>query len=413
VDGSGSEGCACYTHWMVSTSLYIHIPFCIHRCGYCDFNTYAGLQYMIQDYCEAVCRELVFLSSSATGQVPVKTIYFGGGTPSLLAPQDIEKILTSIQKGFVVDGGVEISLEANPGTVNKVQLKDFHDLGIGRLSLGMQSAIPGELQLLERQHSFEDVIRAVEWARESGVDNLNLDLIFGLPYQDLASWLTSVEAALSLNPEHLSLYALTIEHGTPLQHQVEQGILPQPDQDLAADMYEAAQEKLGTAGYYQYEISNWARNDHEGLLKACQHNLQYWRNLPYIGVGAGAHGFIDHHRTVNVSTPGAYIHRLSSSNNDGGNLAFPGTPATVQKTYIDQEIEIGETMMMGLRLVDEGISRQAFFQRFAIDLKNHFKTEIEKFTSLGLLEWGGENNDRLRLTPKGYLLGNQVFVEFI
>jgi oxygen-independent coproporphyrinogen-3 oxidase len=278
----------------------------------------------------------------------------------------------------------------------------------------MQSANPKELTQLERQHSYDDVISATEWSRVAGIKNLNLDLIFGLPDQTLKSWLTTLEAALSLQPEHLSLYALTLEHGTPMQHKVETGIMPEPDPDVAADMYDAASESLAEAGYVQYEISNWARVNNLGELYSCKHNLQYWRNLPYLGVGAGAHGFINHYRTVDVSTPGAYIKRMMDKcEHTKVRHAFPHTPATIELNPIDADTEIGETMMMGLRLILEGVSSQEFAQRFGTSLQELFGTQIDRLISFGLLEWVGAQDERLRLTQKGYLLGNQVFREFI
>jgi oxygen-independent coproporphyrinogen-3 oxidase len=372
---------------MVFTSLYIHIPFCIHRCGYCDFNTYAGIQEMIPTYSQAVCEEIEYLYQTASQHLPIHTIYFGGGTPSLVP---------------------------DPGTVSENYLKNVHGLGINRISFGMQSAIQHELTLLERQHSYEDVVRAIEGSRNAGISNLNLDLIFGLPGQEMNSWLISLEAALSLHPEHLSLYALTLEHGTPMQHKVESGALAEPDPDTAADMYEAASEMLSTAGFVQYEISNWARVNESGELYSCKHNLQYWRNLPYLGVGAGAHGFMDHYRTVDVSTPGAYIRRMGNK----PELArvshkFPYTPATIHMNPIDKDTEIGETMMMGLRLVMEGVSGREFQLRFGMSLQQRFGEQIDRLIALDLLEWNREKNDRLRLTPRGRLLGNQVFKEFI
>lgn len=399
---------------MPAISMYIHIPFCIHRCGYCDFNTYADLEALIPAYSQAVCREIELLSSEESDRLPVYTIYFGGGTPSLLPIDDLEKILSTLNKNFSLLPELEISLEANPGTVSKSYLRQLHSLGVNRLSLGMQSAIQDELSLLERQHSFDDVIKAVEWSRASGITNLNLDLIFGLPNQGLNSWMTNVEAALSLHPEHLSLYALTLEAGTPMHNKVEAGILPEPDPDLAADMYEAASGRLAEAGFIQYEISNWARRNEKCDLYACKHNLQYWRTLPYFGVGAGAHGFIDHQRTVNVSTPGAYIKRMNEDPQlSRSKYIFPCTPATIQIQPIDVDTEIGETMMMGLRLVIEGVSNHEFQHRFGVSLQQRFGTQIDRLIRLDLLEWAGEEKDILRLTNRGRLLGNQVFREFI
>jgi oxygen-independent coproporphyrinogen-3 oxidase len=398
---------------MTYVSIYIHIPFCTHRCGYCDFNTYTGLEALIPVYTKAVCMEIELLASSLEDKITVSTIFFGGGTPSLLPIIEVEKILATVNKHFQIQSPPEISFEANPGTVTMAYLIQLHSLGINRLSLGMQSAKQDELYLLERQHSYKDVLNVVEWSRTAGVTNLNLDLIYGLPNQELRSWKKNIQAALSLQPEHLSLYALTIEEDTPLYRKIEAGLLPEPDQDQAADMYEEASERLAEAGYCQYEISNWARSDQNGELYSCKHNLQYWRSLPYLGLGAGAHGFINHQRTENVATPGEYIRRLIKNSSLSVRNTFPRTPATLKIVPLDEEMEIGEMMMMGLRLVSEGVSNKEFQQRFGISLQQRFAHQIDRLISIGLLEWLGKEGEVLRITHRGRLLGNQAFKEFI
>ena len=390
-------------------SLYLHIPFCVHRCGYCDFNTYAGQENLIPAYVAALIQEIELLALSAGSKLPVHTVFFGGGTPSLLPASAIEQVLAALQDRFDLLPGAEISLEANPGTLSAGYLHDLAKMGINRLSLGMQSARPEELRLLERQHDYRDVIQAAIWARQAGLDNFNLDLIFGLPEQSLENWQRSLELALELRPAHFSLYALTLEHGTPLGHWAARGLLPEPDPDAAADMYEWASERLEAAGYLQYEISNWAAVDSSGASLACRHNLQYWRSLPYLGLGAGAHGFSGRVRTVNALSPAAYIQRSLS----GELQAFPRTPATISAQEIDLQTEIGETMMMGLRLTSEGVSRAAFLARFGMDLEERFEKEIASLKQAGLLEWYGGQDPALRLTKSGRLLGNQVFSQFI
>lgn len=408
---------------MSDFSLYLHIPFCGHRCSYCDFNTYAGLQGLIPGYVRALCREIEFSAESFGAPPPVHTIFFGGGTPSLLPIPELERILTAIQCNFSLRNDLELTLEANPGTVSLDYLLDLHALGVNRLSLGMQSANTEELSLLERQHDVQDVILAVKWARQAGFDNLNLDLIFGLPYQEMGTWQRTLNFALNLNPDHFSLYALTLEHGTPMQHWTARGLLPEADPDLAAEMYEWASERLEAGGYAQYEISNWGKRRSDGQIMACRHNLQYWRSLPYLGYGAGAHGFAGHVRVANVLPPAVYIRRLSPDgylNKLGGkgtssrrNLSFPRTPATSSSQDLDRRTEIGETMMMGLRLTEEGVSAMEFQHRFGQELKLVYPDEIKELMAVGLLEWSGFGDDRLRLTPKGRLLGNQVFMRFV
>ncbi|HEX9011858.1 MAG TPA: radical SAM family heme chaperone HemW [Anaerolineaceae bacterium] len=393
----------------IQFSLYLHIPFCRHRCAYCDFNTYAGQDHHRGAYVNALCQEAGFAARSAGEPLPVGTIFFGGGTPSLLSTGEFEKILSSLRANFEVDPAAEISLEANPGTVSAGQLADLRRLGFNRISLGMQSAHPDDLRLLERQHGFAEVVQAVKWSRQAGFDNLNLDLIFGIPEQSLPRWRDNLERALDLTPEHLSLYALTVEHGTPFQHWTDRGLVPPADQDLAADMYEYAEDRLEQAGYEHYEISNWARLREDGTSPACRHNLQYWRGLPYLGLGAGAHGYAGGFRTANVLGISAYIERCRV----GAIQAFPGTPATVSLTAVDRSTEIQETMMMGLRLLEEGVSARQFEDRFNLRLPDLFEGKISRLIHLGLLEWAGPEADILRLTRRGHLLGNQVFMEFV
>ncbi len=385
-------------------SLYIHVPFCQQRCSYCDFNTYAGQNDLRAAYVEALCREVALLAAAAGESLPVHTVYFGGGTPSLLTPQQIECVLESIARHFSLQEGAEISLEANPDTVSAAYLRALRLVGVNRLSLGVQSAHPDDLRLLERSHDFVAVIRAVGWARAAGFDNLNLDLIFGIPHQPLARWRWTLDHALALAPEHLSLYALTLEHGTPLAHWVGHGLLPAPDADLAADMYLWADERLQEEGYTQYEISNWARPD-----KACRHNLQYWRSQPYLGLGAGAHGYAASTRTVNALTPAGYVRRLSA---DARPRPFPRTPATVEARALSPTDEMAETMMMGLRLTREGVSKRAFLQRFRREMLAVYAEPIQRLIAQGLLTWS-EDGEHLRLTRCGRLLGNWVFREFV
>jgi oxygen-independent coproporphyrinogen-3 oxidase len=413
---------------MTAYSIYLHIPFCRHRCAYCDFNTYAGLEGLILEYTRALCREIEYSAQASGERLMVQTVFFGGGTPSLLPAGELETILECLDRSFSLSSDLELTLEANPGTVDLQYLRELRRLGVNRLSLGMQSAQPGELRLLEREHDFGDVIQAVSWARQAGFENLNLDLIFGLPYQSLVSWQQNLELALGLEPEHLSLYALTLEHGTPMQHWVSRGLLDEPDPDLAAEMYERASDTLESKGYAQYEISNWARREGNGKVSSCRHNLQYWRCLPYLGFGAGAHGYAAGLRVANVLSPGMYVSRFPPIQDDPPeekadlaarmtigssfvNLStFPRTPATAQATEIDRAAEMGEVMMMGLRLTEEGVSRAGFEERFGSGLEAVYPKQIERLVKLSLLEWKG---DSLRLTKRGRLLGNQVFVEFI
>jgi oxygen-independent coproporphyrinogen-3 oxidase len=295
-------------------------------------------------------------------------------------------------------------LEANPGTVTLDSLQGLHSLGFNRLSLGVQSVHPDELRQLERIHDFFDVIQSVKWARKVGFENLNLDLIFGLPEQTLSRWQESLRRLVDIGPEHLSLYALTVEPGTPFGRWAARGLLPLPDPDLAADMYEWAGKYLAGQGYEQYEISNWSKPGFQ-----CKHNLQYWRNQPYLGFGAGAHGCAARMRVANVLRIKTYIERFQPDTLIP-EPPFPLSPATVNRTRLTPRVEMQETMMLGLRLTQEGVSAAVFQERFGQEMQSVFAKEIGELERLGLLEWVG---DGLRLTPPARLVGNQVFLRFV
>ena len=437
-------------------ALYVHVPFCRMRCAYCDFNTYAGLEELVPDYVAAVCRE-VEAAGERWGRLTVPTIYFGGGTPSLLPLDLLAELLHVSRLTFRVADSAEITLEANPGTVTPEYLRGLRALGVNRLSLGVQSAHDDELRLLGRIHTWAQAVEAVGWAREAKFANLNLDLIFGLPAQTLARWRETLEAALLLWPEHLSLYCLSVEQGTPLENRISSGELPTPDEDLAAGMYELAEEVLAEAGFFHYEISNWARVNRElrmanhesrrwwpgsetwGLKSealsehvspfVCRHNLIYWRNDLWLGVGAGAHSWLggaalpprvpprlprEYSRSgVLVAVSLSKGQRWSNVRHPREYVAACGTgcqPVLRQEVeVIDHRLEMGETMMLGLRLA-EGVRSGPFEARFGEALEEVFGKELGELRELGLLEWDGSV---ARLTARGRLLGNRVFARFV
>ena len=396
-------------------SIYLHVPFCVHRCAYCDFNTYAGQNDLIPAYVNALIREINFVGHQITNpQLPITTIFFGGGTPSLLSGPQVASVMDALRAAFAFSPNLEATLEANPGTVSQSFLADIRAAGLNRLSFGVQSANPEELHMLERAHDFFDVIQSVKWARGAGFDNLNLDLIYGLPEQTLVRWQNTVKRIVDLHPEHISAYALTLEHGTPFGRWSAKGLLPTPSPDLAADMYEWASEYFESAGYVQYEISNWAKVNSEFRIQnsefMCRHNLQYWRGLPYLGLGAGAHGYANGCRYSNFLRIKTYIERLANYQLPITNYQFPLTPATVNHHRQTPRDDMGEFMMTGLRLTREGISSAEFESRFGARLDEVYGKDIEELTRLGLLERQAE---RLRLTRRGRLLGNQVFMRFV
>ena len=399
-----------------SVSLYLHIPFCVTKCNYCDFNTYAGIEDLMPAYVSAVVDEIGMWGEALGKGTRAPTIFFGGGTPSLLPAGDVYRILDACHRGFSCDDGIEVTLESNPGDLTLERLKGLRAAGVNRLSIGVQSFDDRHLIALTRRHSAKVAERAFEMAREAGFDNVNLDLMYGLPRQTLDEWVETVDRARTLSPEHLSLYALTLEEGTPLARDVERGTTADPDPDLAAEMYLHAARVLGEIGYGQYEISNWARPGKES-----RHNLVYWRNESYIGIGAGAHSFLGGCRFWEEKNPRRYVDKVGELKGRGGWGKLPidsgeamaeaivGTGPVSEVEVISEALEMGETMMLGLRLM-EGVSEEGFRERFGRSLESVFGADLREFQGLGLLEKEGE---RWRLTGRGRLLGNEVFQRFV
>ncbi len=346
------------------------------------------------------------------------SLFFGGGTPSYLPTRDIAKLMRAIYAAYDLPSDTEVTLEANPGDCSRERLQAIRRTGVNRLSIGVQSFDDNELRLLGRRHSVDQAIAAVRSARVAGFDNLSIDLMFGLPYQFAASWAHSLEEAVALEVEHISAYALTLEGGTPMEADVAGGHLPEIDPDIAAEMYNMTCETLAAAGYEQYEISNWSKPGLQSI-----HNLTYWRNESWLGVGPGAHGTIAHGpgafsalpeqgvRFVDIKPPRAYIERAMAWRSGGAltadTLAGAGAIDTIELTT--QAIAMGETMMMGLRL-NVGVSDASFRQRFGVGIADAFPNAVNDCLKDGLLEWVGE---RLRLTDDLRPLGNEAFGRFI
>ena len=373
------------------TGVYLHIPFCQARCSYCDFNTYVGLEALFEPYVSALTQEIA-LAGDRDAQA--HTLFFGGGTPSLLSPDQISRLIRACRQRFRLPADAEITVECNPGTVDQTYLRALREAGVNRLSFGAQSANPDELQLLGRDHAWAEVEAAVAAARAAGFDNLNLDLIFGLPNQSLAAWQRTLRAALDLAPDHLSLYALTIEAGTPMHDWTRRGMLPLPDPDLAADMYEWAEQTLAAAGYEHYEISNWCKPG-----RACAHNLIYWRNEPYYGLGAGAHSSTIRRRRWNIRRPAEYIARLAQ-----------GRSAEASGEDLDEATSRSETIVLGLRLLIEGVDRARFAQRYHAPIEHFYAQALERGVALGLLD---VTPARICLTERGRFVSNQAAQLFL
>jgi oxygen-independent coproporphyrinogen-3 oxidase len=405
---------------MENTSIYIHVPFCKHRCAYCDFNTYAGQEDSIPAYVKALINEIEAVSTLKPNPINVHTVFFGGGTPSLLSAPQFDSVLQALRSAFTFTADAEVSIEANPGTISPDKLNAIRAAGINRISFGAQSANTEELRMLERIHDFFTVIEAVSTARKAGFDNLNLDLIYGLPQQTLSTWQTTLQRIVDLHPEHISAYALTLEHGTPFGRWSSKGLLPLPDPDLAAEMYEYAEEFLERHGYVHYEISNWAKANSAFRIPhtdfACRHNLQYWRSLPYLAFGAGAHGYANGYRYSNALRIKTYIERLSLPS-ASRLLPFPLSPAAVNQHKQTRADDISEYMINNLRLTNAGVTESDFRLRFGSGLLDVYPKEIEELLHNGLLECKTsevlKTSEVYRLTKRGRLLGNQVFMRFV
>ena len=399
-----------------TVSLYLHIPFCHVKCHYCDFNSYAGMLGNRGRYVEALCREISLAGRrcrNADGAPRrCRTIFLGGGTPSLLTAKEVATILDAAADAFMVDPGAEITLEANPGTLEYGHLADIYAAGVNRLSMGAQSFDAGLLRWMGRIHTPAEIESAYAAGLEGGFRNINLDFIYALPGQTLSLWRETLLRALQLSPTHLSLYSLIVEEGTPLHSWVAQGRVSTIDEDTAADMYELAEDLMADAGYHHYEISNWARPGYE-----CAHNLTYWHNLPYVGLGAGAHGWYSGHRYSEARGIGEYIARLQSYGS--GNSAaedkltvgacdgqrLPGA-AVVEDEAIPMALEMSETAFLGLRLLEEGIDRRSFERRFGHEFETVFGHGLSTVRAAGLLD---DTETHVRLSKRGRLLANEVF----
>lgn len=374
-------------------ALYIHVPFCLRKCGYCSFVSYEGRNSDIEKYVQALKHELAHRLHGDN----ISTVYLGGGTPSLLSIKQVGEILETVNLFSVITGRAEITMEVNPGTVDEQYLSTLRILGVNRLSLGIQSFNDTELSVLGRVHNAEQALSAIDIARRVGFDNLNLDIIYGIPGQSSESFRNTLQELVKANPQHISLYSLTLEENTPLWNSINNGEIQSLDADLAAEQYEMAENMLGEAGYSHYEISNWAKEDFR-----CRHNLVYWLCQPYIGAGAAAHSYIAGHRLSNTCDLDKYIKYYSRVN------SFPEEIFELNEE-IKPDLQLAEAIILGLRLC-EGVNIDAFKEKFQVNLINHYNKPIEEMIETGLLEHSGRN---LRLTSRGRLLGNEVFLRFL
>ncbi len=382
-------------------AVYVHIPFCRSKCYYCDFASSAGLEDLYQDYVDALALQAddywdVFLDL-AYAQRFIKSAYIGGGTPTVLAPAQLIKVVEHCLPFALRAPDIEISIEANPGTVDADRLRVLRMMGVNRISLGVQSFDDRLLRLIGRIHTGAEAAEAFELCRRMGFDNINLDFIYGLPEQSVDDLERSLKQAVSLKPEHISLYALSLEDHTRLSDMIRMGVFAVADDDLLGDMSEAADLILTEAGYGLYEISNWALPGYE-----CSHNLVYWHNEDYIGFGAAAHSHLttefDRQRFSNFSDPKTFISQIQ-----GGNDVIES------KETIDRAIDMMETVILGLRLKN-GVRLSDFRRRYGVSLEDVYSEIISELVDLKLLTI---DQEAIKLTLRGTAIGNEVFARFL
>lgn len=375
---------------MKNLSIYIHIPFCVRKCLYCDFLSAPADERKIEDYVNLLLREIKE-QSIFYGDHKVVSIFLGGGTPSLLPAEETGRILGRIRENYLVEADAEITIECNPGTVTAEKLKNYITYGINRLSIGLQSTEDGELARIGRIHSYGDFLKTYTMAREAGFRNINIDLMSGLPGQDLNSYRRTLERVAALSPEHISAYSLILEEGTPLYVNQSCYIFPTEDEDR--EMYALTGKYLAEAGYRRYEISNYAR---DGF--ACRHNQVYWRRGDYAGFGLGASSMVENVRWKNPEGHAAYAAYVE----DVAAGAEEVTPLTVRE-------QMEEFMFLGLRLT-EGVDMGEFQRLFGKSMEEVYGKTILEFEAQGLLVRAGE---RLALTPRGIDVSNVIFAEFL
>ncbi len=380
---------------MSKAGIYIHIPFCKSRCSYCDFATdvYRNNE-AVERYVSALCKEIESFSRLSTLDSPlVETIYFGGGTPSLLSAKQLEKILNAIYKKFSVEAEIEFTLEMNPATVSLEKLQDFKNLGVNRASFGVQTFDDRALKLLARGHDANDARKTFELLRQANFDNISFDLIAGLPHQTLQDWNNNLTEALKLNPEHLSLYLLEIHEGTPLAEQIRSKRQPMPDEDLAAEMYELLLDKTTENDFEQYEISNFCKPNY-----ASKHNSKYWLCEPVFAFGVSAHSFDGKRRWSNERDTKAYVSLIENNQSP-----------IAEMNKLDKNQLSAEFAFLCLRLA-KGLNTEEYKETFGINLREKMPEDLARLADADLIEFDG---NLLKLTRRGMLYSNEVFAIFV
>jgi oxygen-independent coproporphyrinogen-3 oxidase len=377
---------------MEPIGLYLHIPYCLHKCGYCDFNSHNINEAEMESYVQALLLEMEHAAEGAKDR-RVATVFFGGGTPTTLPFTELARILRACRQHFQVDPEAEVTCEANPATIPQTDLAQLREAGFNRLSIGVQSFDPDELKRLERIHSVNEIYLTVERARQAKFENLSLDLMYGLPGQTVERWQDNLQKAINLQPEHISAYNLTIEPDTVFYKQQAQGQLKMPPDDFQRELFEITIDTLTGAGYEHYEISNYAQPGKQSL-----HNLNYWVDGEYLGLGAGASSFYNGDRFKNTNLPARYIAHINESRT-----------AVESRETPDRRQRMGEAVMLGLRL-RAGLNLSTFQQQFGTSFHNAFGDTVTRLEGMGLLEIRG---GRAALTREGLFLADSVIIEFI
>ena len=380
----------------MNLAFYIHIPYCVKRCGYCDFNTYTpselkiteGLAQISNSYIDLLLMEIKAAKSQVSQSANVPSIFFGGGTPSLMQPDDIGRVISTIKSEFTLLPDAEITMECNPDTVTKEGLAAFRAVGVNRVSFGMQSAVKHVLATLDRTHNPENLLQATTWAKEVGFSEISVDLIYGTPGESLADWQTSIDAALTLPITHISAYALIIEEGTKLAAQIKRGEVAQIDDDLTAEKYLVADKAFTAAGYEWYELSNWAKS---GSLS--KHNLAYWLGDNWWGAGPGAHSHLNGKRFWNVKHPNLYKERVLANQ----------SPVADSEALDELQIE-SERLMLSLRL-PSGLDKKS--------LNELQLAELSSYVQSGHLDQANWNQGRATLTLDGRLIADRILRQIL
>ena len=377
------------------TSLYLHIPFCKRRCFYCDFAITTGGENLKQQYVDVLCQEIELTVTAIPPVATLQTIFFGGGTPSLLSVKQVEQILETIAKHFAIAPNADISLEANAGTVSLESLQGYRSLGINRISLGAQAFQQELLDVCGRGHSVKEIYEAVDAIEKAGFENFNLDLISGLPHQSMEDWEFSLKEAIALQPKHLSVYDLTIEEGTAFGKRYQAGDRPLPTDESTVAMYLAAHELLPAAGYEHYEISNYARSGYQS-----QHNLTYWHNQPFYGMGMGATSYIDRRRIDRPRKMREYLDAISQWQKEGISFTAP---------VLDRSEELMDSLMQGLRLA-EGLSLNLLQLKYGQELCDRALQVLNRYLDKPWVKFGEQPEDiRIFLvSPEGWLFSDII-----